>query len=74
MRALNVPRHEAMKPHKELQKLWWFRMLLLGIWALTGGAITWYYHGREYAIGVLAFGAASLAAAMVLFIKKTLSG
>lgn len=49
-------------------------MLLLGIWALTGGAITWYYHGREYAIGVLAFGAASLAAAMVLFIKKTLSG
>jgi len=63
-----------MKPYRELQKLWWFRMLLLGIWALAGGAITWYYHGREFAVGVVAIGMASLALALVLFVKKTVSG
>ena len=62
-----------MKQRKELQKLWWFRMLLLGIWALLGGAITWFHHGREFAIGVVAIGIASLALALVLFIKRTLS-
>lgn len=63
-----------MKPYRELKDLWWFRMLLLGVWAITGGAITWYFHGHEYAIGMTVFGMASLALALVLFIKKTVSG
>jgi CHASE2 domain-containing sensor protein len=62
-----------MKPYKELKNQWWFRMLLLGLWAVTGGAITWYFHGREFAIGVIACGMASLALALVLFLRKMLS-
>jgi len=62
-----------MMLYKELKELWWFRAFLLGIWAVTGGAITWHNYGHEYAIGIIAFGAASLALALVLFVKKTVA-